>query len=163
MSNQKGMSLIEIVIVIGIFSVLSILVSQSLLLTLKGSRKTEVVVKVRENVNYALGIIERQLRNANSITDCTNPLSISYLDDLGNPGTFSCQNLSGNGYIASGSALTKLTVDSVDITACSFSCTAGSQGSPPSVTFTVTAQDSTATGISNAIVSASKQVYLRTY
>ena len=74
---QKGMSLLEILVVVAIFSILGVIVTRSVLLTLRGSKKSESQVKVRENVNYALAVIERQLRNADSIVTCPNDPSFS--------------------------------------------------------------------------------------
>ena len=58
----KGMSLLEILIVVAVFSILGVIVTRSVLLTLRGSKKSESQVKVRENVSFSLGVIERQLR-----------------------------------------------------------------------------------------------------
>ena len=162
----KGLSLLEILVVISIFAVLGILITRSVLLTLGGGKKSESLIKIRENLNYSIGVIERQLRNANSITDCTNTNTsvISYTDQDGNPGSFSCVNVIPGqiGYIASGSANLKLSGDSVNITSCSFSCALGN-GTPDSVTINFVAQDALVTGADNSVVTATTQVFLRNY
>lgn len=164
--NQDGMSLMEMLIVIGIFSVLGVLTTRAVILTVTGGKKSENLIKVRENINYSLGVIERQLRNANSITDCTNAntLRINYLDKTGRASSFSCVNLGNStiGYVASGSA--RLTSDSIDITACSFTCVNPSAGSAPrSIKIEMQAKDATATNAANSIVDASTEVLLRNY
>lgn len=162
MTKQKGMSIIEILIVVGIFSVLGILTTRAIILTVGGGKKSENLIKVRENVNYSLAVIERQLRNADSITDCTNSNTqkISYLDQNGVASSFSCANIGSStiGYVASGSA--KLTSDTVDVTNCSFTCVNGVQRS---VKVSLEAKESTAIGTANSIVSASTEVFLRNY
>lgn len=158
------MSLIEILVVIGIFGILGVLTTRSVVLTLSGSKKTENLIKIRENINYTFGVIERQLRNADAITDCTNAntLAINYLDQNGLPASFSCGNIgSGIGYISSGA--NQLTSNTVDINSCSFTCKVGTNGNPSSVKISVQAQDATATGISNSVVTSSTSVSLRNY
>lgn len=161
--NNKGISLLEVLIVISVFAILGVLVTRSIMLTLSGSKKSENLIRVRENLNYSIGIIERNLRNANSIPDCTNSntLQIGYMDQDGNPSTFSCVNIGTNGYVASGSA--KLSSDSVNVTNCSFTCALSPSGSPSSVTVNLSAQDFITTGVQNSAVTASTQILLRNY
>lgn len=163
--HQKGMSFIEILVVIGIFSILGVLTTQSLVLTIAGGKKTETTIKIRENINYAFSVIGRQLRNADLISDCTNAntLAINYLDQNGNASSFSCANLGAGtiGYIASGSA--QLTAANVDVTSCSFTCLTGSNGNPSTVKVNIEAKDSTLTGDENVIVTTSTSVSLRNY
>lgn len=159
------MSLLEILVAVSVFAVLGILITRSVLLTLGGGKKSESLIKVRENVNYSIGVIERQLRNANSIIDCTNTDTsrISYTDQSGNTSSFSCVDIgspSVAGYIASGSA--KLSNDSVNFTSCSFFCVLGN-GSPSSVTIAVEAKDVNSYGIENSVVTTTSQIFLRNY
>lgn len=161
---NSGMSLLEILVVIAIFAILGIIVTRSVVLSIGGSRKSESVVKVRENLNYSLAIIERQIRNANSISQCPNPdpTRIDYKDRDGNPAFFSCVNLGGSDpYIASGSA--RLTNDLIQVTQCSFTCVAATSTNPALVTVTLEAKDSGAMGVQNATVSTTTQIYLRNY
>ncbi len=162
--NISGISLIEILIVIGIFAVLGILSTSAVLLSLQGSKKGDAQVKVRENLDYAISIIERQLRNAESISLCpnTNPLVISYSDSNDISTSFSCLNVGSAGYVASGSA--RLTNEEISVTACSFTCTAGSGSTPPKVAINIKAVDAASQGSKEgAAVSISTEINLRTY
>ena len=154
---NKGMSLIEILIAVTIFAVLGIITTSAIALTLKGSKKSESSLKVRENIGYSLSVIERQLRNADSISAC-NSTSVNYLDSLGNSASFSCI---GN-YIASGSAMIRLTSDEIAVTSCSFTCELGGSTSP-SVSVSLEACDAQSTGIDGASITISTKVFLRTY
>lgn len=163
--NSQGLSLLEILVVVSIFAALGILITRSVLLTLGGGKKSESLIKVRENLNYSIGVIERQLRNANSITNCgtTGTSLINYSDQSGNAASFSCVDVGTSGkvgYIASGSA--KLSSDTVNITGCSFVCGLG-VGSPSSVTINLTGIDASAMGIENSAVTITTQVFLRNY
>jgi prepilin-type N-terminal cleavage/methylation domain-containing protein len=163
--KNEAFTLLEILVVVSIFAVLGILITRSVILTLSGGRKSESIVNVRENLDYSLGVMERQLRNANSVTDCTNAdtSKISYVDSNGNPATFSCVN-AGNpnlvGYIASGSA--RLSNNSVNVTACSFVCELG-VGIPSSITISLVGKDASASGTENSVVTTVTKVSLRNY
>ena len=162
--NQDGMSLLEILVVVTIFAILGIITTRAVFLTLQGSKKSESLVKVRENIDYSVGVIERNLRNANSIVQCPNqdPNIISYVDQNGGMGSFSCVNVGNNdSYIASGSA--RLTSDSISVTSCNFACSLGSTTNPPTVNISIIAQDASASGIQNSTVTTSTQVSLRSY
>jgi prepilin-type N-terminal cleavage/methylation domain-containing protein len=167
---QRGMTLLEVLVVITIFAVLGVLVTESVALALQGARKSASIVRTRENLDYSLGIIERQIRGASSITspcptppDTPNPTTeIDYLDGNGNSSAFSCQQLGTvNSYIASGSS--RLTSNTVKITDCSFMCSASSGSIPPLVTVNLTMQDASASGTQIATVSALTQIFLRNY
>ncbi|HTK03931.1 MAG TPA: hypothetical protein VL401_04180, partial [Alphaproteobacteria bacterium] len=111
-----------------------------------------------------LGVVERQLRNANSVEPCPNPdtNTITYTDQNGISGSFSCNNIgAADSYIASASA--RLTNSDITITSCSFMCTAGTAGNPPFVSVSLEAEDATAVGVQNSKVTTSTQIYLRSY
>lgn len=161
---QFGMSLLEILVVIAIFSILGVIIARSVALSIGGSRKSESVVKVRENLNYSLAVMERQIRNSNSILECPNSdeKRIDYIDQYGNSTFFACVNTGGiDSYIASGSS--RLTNDQLQITQCSFTCIPASSSNPDSVTIYLEANDSSATGTQNSTVSTTTQIYLRNY
>lgn len=161
--RMKGMSLLEILLVVALFSILGVIITRSVLLTLRGSKRSESTLKVRENISYSLGVVERQLRNADSIVECPNPDTsvIDYVDEFGNSTNFSCEDIGTDGYIASSSA--RLTSDEVEITSCSFSCVQGNSANPPAVTVSISAEDADVTGIEGASVTTSTTIFLRTY
>ena len=157
---KKGISLIETLVVVAVLAIVGVLVTQSIALSLQGTQKSASQVHARENLNYALGIIERQIRNADSITsNCSGNFvtEVDYKDQNGTPTSFSCP---GDGTIASGSAT--LTSSTVQVTNCSFKCTTSSNGNQ-SVSINLTVQDASATGIEGAVVSASTQINLMNY
>ena len=153
--------MLEILIVISIFAFLATMATRSVLLTMRGSRKSEAVTKVRENLAYALAVMERNLRNAESL-DCTSSTTetVYYQDENGDTVSFACVGLTGSdSYIASDSG--RLTSDEIEITSCNFVCDDAT--SPPSVTISVEAQSKAAQGIEGAKVSSSTRIFLRNY
>lgn len=159
---QKGLSLIEILVVITIFAILGIIVSSSLILTIQGTKKSESIIKVRENLNYSLSVVERNLRNASMVLECpnSNTNTVTYTDQYGISSSFSCMNTGSatNSYIASGSA--RLTSDTIRITSCSFVCVRDLYN-PPYVTITVTGQDVDYSGAQGSNVTVESKIYLR--
>jgi prepilin-type N-terminal cleavage/methylation domain-containing protein len=160
---KKGVSLIEMLVVVAIFAVLGILISRVILTTLRGSNKSNSLVKVRENLDYALAVMERQIRNADSVTTCPNPdhSRIDYRDGRGTATFFSCANIGPAGYVASGSA--RLTSSEIGITSCSFSCTPAVGRVPPSVTINLIGEDPNSPGVEGAQVTVTTSIFLRTY
>lgn len=157
----KGFSLIEILVVISIFSVLGVLSTRAILLTVRGSKKSDSLVRVRENVNYALSIMERQIRNSESVSPCPNSnLSLlDYVSSNGQATTFSYNE--GEKYIASGSA--RLTSSDILITSCIFRCTQVLPNNPPIVEISIVAEDAATTGIEKGTVSVETQIVTRNF
>lgn len=150
-NSMKGLSLLEILITVGIFAVIGILVTRATFLSLRGSQKGGTTIKVRENLDYAISIIERQLRNARSITSCSET-KLVYEDNIGEPGYFECVGLGGDdGYVASGSS--RLTAAEAVISTCSFACTDGSASTPPQIQI----------DISSGGIDITTKIDLRTY
>ena len=160
---KKGVSLIEILIVVTIFAVLGLLVSRVILTTLRGSNRSDSLVKVRDNLDYALSVMERQLRNAESVSPCPNPdtTRIDFKDSDGISAYFACTNVGSAGYVASGSA--RLTSDQVSIIACSLTCSPAAGRAPPSVNISLEARGANQAGVERAIVTAATKIFLRTY
>lgn len=161
---KKGYTLIEILVVVTVFSVISLITSQTIILTLRGTKKAESISKVRTTLDAAVGAMERQLRGAKSIVSaCTGAASqsIIFVDQNNNQVTFSCIGVNNNNQpasIASGSA--SLTTADVTISACSFTCTPAAGNNPPSVLISVTGNDLTGQGSSVPVVT---QVTLRNF
>ncbi len=158
---RRGFSLVEILIVVLIFAVIGLLLSQTIILTLQTTKKADTTTRVRENVDFALTSIDRQLHSAlsiSSVCDGSKLTVLNYTDVNGSPGSYTC-NIGSNGYIASGSA--QLTSAQIAIIDCYFICS--KTNAAPSVDVGIVASDKNITGKENATVSASTKIYLRTY
>lgn len=166
--NLQGFSLIEMLIVLFVFTILAVVATQTLTLSLRGSRKSESVSNNRENIQYAVSVIDRLLRNARDIT-CTTPSPaatnrVNYVDEYGNSAYFSCETVGADTFIASNSSTARLTSDSVKITNCNavFSCTNG-VGVPDSIDIRVKGTDSNVSGAEGSQVDISTKILLRNY
>ncbi len=159
--NNSAFSLIEILIVITIFAVIGLLSTRSIFLTIRGAKKSDSLVRVRENVNYSLSVIERQLRNSESVT-CPNASTdiLNYISLEGTTTTFSCITGGADKYIASGSG--RLTSSDISVTSCSFVCTTA-VNSPPSVKVSIEAVDTESQSIEKGSVSIQTEIVVRNY
>lgn len=159
----QGFSLLEILVVITVFSMLAILTTQAVILTLRGSKKSESLTKVRGSIDYSLATIERNIRNADSIEECPNPDPdiISYHDENGVLTSFSCDSDSDGGYIASASG--RLTSSEVNVTSCSFQCEDLAGETNPAVTISISARDATLNALEGGEITVSTTIFLRTY
>jgi len=117
--NKKAFSLIEVLVVVAIFSVISVLVGRSLVSSLTGSRKVDNAVLLRENLNYALTIFDREIKPAKSIDNCTID-SLTYSDFENTQKIFACPAIVPTYVSLDGE---RLTSDDIQITDCQFICT----------------------------------------
>jgi type II secretory pathway pseudopilin PulG len=156
---KKGYSVVEILVVVGVFAVLAILATQSISLSLRSSKKSDSVVNIKQELDNAADSVTRLLQTASVIycPEATATPSVGFRDIGGNRGDIACLDttnwlyiLGNDTRIASSSAESinynkRLTSTRVDITSCSFTCT--TQNTQKYIDFSVTAS---ARGISSA-------------
>lgn len=119
---MKGFTLIETVLAVGVFAMVSVAGGLLLFSTLRGAKKAAAVITVRSQGANAIGTMTQLLRYAAEITSCSgNQLAFTASD--GSKGVFSCQNVNGDIFLASGSG--RLTSPTVQIVDCNnvFTCT----------------------------------------
>ena len=159
--KTSGVTLIELLVVIAIFSILAVVSARGVLLTLRGSKKSESVTKVRENLDFSFAVMERQIRNAETASCRLDTTRVDYTDYLAGATFFSCESIGSDGYISSASA--RLTNEDIEITACEFTCSIATGGAPPSVSISATAQEKNVVGIEGAEITLSTKIFLRSY
>lgn len=159
--NNRAFSLVEILIVVSIFAVIGLLSVRSISQTLKSAKKSDSLVRVRENVNYSLAVIERQLRNSESIT-CPNASTslLTYVSLEGTTTSFSCVTSGTDKYIASGSG--RLTSSDISVSTCSFSCTQD-VNNPAIVKINIVAEDAVGTSTERGSVTTQTEIVVRNY
>lgn len=114
-SRQAGFSVFEIIIVISVFVLLIAVANQSFFASIRGQNKSEVQTLVKQDVNYAVSVIERALHSAQSVTSCS-ATSINYFDAGGKQQNFTCQN--GSIYSTGVSIISS----STSVSSCNISC-----------------------------------------
>ena len=162
---NSGFSIIEMLVVLVVFSILAIVTTQTLSTSLRGSRKSDAQSRARQNVDFAMSTMERLLRNTQSITSCS-ATQLNYMDEYNRPGSFRCACSGTDCYIASGSATPKRITSPEVVITCSgiFSCPpTPAPGVPPSILITITGRDATTTGAEGNEVTSKSRILLRTY
>ena len=120
---SKGFTLVETLVVVSLFAVLALITSQSLVRVISNSSRASSSAKLRENMEYAMGIADRSLRNAKSITSCTaTPPSVTYVSGEDVTETLGCTTSGGVTTFRKGSEL--LHTQDVNLTTCTIVCTA---------------------------------------
>lgn len=164
--SEGGFSLVEMLIVTVIFSILALVTTSSVLHSLRGSRKSEFLGVVRSEVDYSASILERNLRSAQNL-DCvtSTPSRLNYTDEWGKSAYFECITSGIDTYIASNSAIARLTSQDVRITNCAsiFVCTKGVSGTTDYITIQISAIDSKGAGLEGGQVTSNSRVLLRSY
>ena len=161
MKQKQGYSLIEMLIVVAIFALLALVVTQSMIATLGESRKSEAIVRVRENLFYTSSLFERQVRNANSITFCNNT-NLAFLDETNSAVTIRCLDL--------GTVNGRLTINGdqvssqdVVLSACQFTCILGTTGIPTNISLYLEAYGKNLESKDKSTVNVKTTVNLRQY
>lgn len=147
--KENGFTLVEMLIVISVFSALSIMVASIVVFSVRNSKKSEITYNLRSKMDNALEIMSRQLRNAVEITSTCegSPSSgVEYKDQDGNPAFFSCnltdnQIASGSGTIVHKTDTYYLIESGVVLDSCSITCSQPDEiGIPYEVTISLSAQ-----------------------
>lgn len=104
---MKGFSLIELIISLGLFAVLSLIITMMTFSSLGVAQKANIVAQARSQGSYALAVITSQLRYASDLSDWNSCSvnNISYVDRFFKTTTFSKEiNVTDGDYLASGSS-----------------------------------------------------------
>lgn len=141
MAMKKGFTLIEILVSLGLISLVGVLIAQVFFTSVRTSVKTEILQETKESGDFALDVMARMIRNAASVTTVcsssgTTTSSLTILNPNSFTTTFGCAIVGDAARIASVSATKTefLTSESVTLGAdcpassLSFVCTALDNG-----------------------------------
>jgi prepilin-type N-terminal cleavage/methylation domain-containing protein len=174
---KKGYSVIEILVVIGVFAILGVLATQSITLSLRSSKKGDSIVLVKQELDNAAGNIERLLQTASSViiegnyctTNSATP-SVGFRNSKGNRGDIACIDSPPSNFIgttdsriasSSGEMINyrnRFTSNNIAITNCQFNCY--TQNSQTYIDFSVRANVRGVTGAEGATVETSKKILI---
>lgn len=119
--KQKGFTLVELLVVVGIMAIVGTMTANLFLSNLRTAAKTKALTEVKQNGDYALEVMRRMIRNAREIkSSCPGSgTSLMILNPDENTTTFDCSGAQ----IASNTA-TFLTSGKLEVKSgsCSFVC-----------------------------------------
>ncbi len=162
----SGFSLIEMLVVMFLFAILAFIVTQSTLQSFRGTRKVDASSKVRDNLDFAASLVERNIRNAKLITS-PNPCvgaslgNISYTTQTGTTGSYTCSG-GANQYLSDGTGA-RITSTDIVLTTCSFTCTLNGVYNPPIIDFVFAGKAANAAATDESFATISRRVILRVY
>lgn len=139
-SLHTGFTLIELLTVLAVLGVIGTIVIAVITITLRGTKKSDLLEVGRQNGETALSQIVKSIRYAQTLNDPTscvgsttvNAITITSLSDNAQT-TYACVNNT----IASNSA-SLIDSNSLTISNCSFVCSQATSGDPPTITITYT-------------------------
>lgn len=81
--NQKGFSLVEILVTLGIFGIIMAIVTNIILINLKVARRVMARSYAREETSFMLDILKKDIRNADNVCDTGSggSLIVTLVDD----------------------------------------------------------------------------------
>lgn len=138
-NGEVGFTLMEMLVVLAIFSVIGVIATSSLSSIFRGAVKTDYVKEIKQNGDYAISVIETTLRNgtiadANCAGAASTSLQVISATSSAIMTTFTCQVSGSLRRLHQDSTVDNfLTNTSVDIPACnvgniSFTCSTDPTG-----------------------------------
>lgn len=114
---KKGFSLIEVLVVLSVFALIAVIANQVLFPIFRGGGKTGAAIIVKQNGNYAVSVIQRELYSARQVSSCTLN-EVQYTSADGQSVLLSCTHSGG---ISLGSSRS-LTSTEVEVESCRITC-----------------------------------------
>ncbi|MGI8420492.1 MAG: type II secretion system protein [Candidatus Levyibacteriota bacterium] len=147
--NQKGFTLIELLTVLTILGVIGTIVVAIVTMTLRGSKKSDMLENARQNGDTALSQMVKGIRYADSMnnpascvgTTTVSSITFTSLSDNAQT-TYAC----ANNTISSNSA-SLIDTSTLTVTNCSFVCSQSSVTVPPTITIQYTLSPKTASSL----------------
>lgn len=124
MKKNTGFTLVEIVVCVALLSIVVTLITQVLFTTTHVNTKTKILTDIKQNGNFAIDIISRMVRSANSIQCNPGPPPVALITNPdGNVTTITCISDGNVMRISSESAhQAYLTPATVTCSSLAFSC-----------------------------------------
>lgn len=119
---KRGFSLIELIVVIGLLSLLMLAISSTMLMSIVSSNRIRTTSKIKQAGNFAMGEIQGMLRSAKSITSCNSTTStITFVNPDGGTTTINTALVDTTTSIASNSGV-YLTPPTANVTSFTIGC-----------------------------------------
>ncbi len=86
---QDGFTLLEMLVSVAIIAMISVVLSQVFISTIRTNAKTEILKEVKQNGDLAVDTLTRMVQNATSVT-CPTTKSLAIVNPDGNTTTIGC-------------------------------------------------------------------------
>lgn len=119
---KRGFSLIELIVVIGLLSLLMLAISSTMLMSIVSSNRVRTTTKVKQAGNYALGQIQAMVRGSKWISSCDSAnSSLIIVNQDGDTTELLAQDDGSNIRIASNSGV-YITPENMSVSSYSLTC-----------------------------------------
>lgn len=168
--NLSGFTFVELLVGISMFAVIGTVTLSILFATLRASKKSDVLVSLRQDGNTVMSQVGRNIRYARSLdapASCISPVNSSSItitsNSDGGQTTFACVSGASSTVASNGASLTD--TDSTVMSNCEFVCTQPTLNDPPTITFSfvLSAKSSSGLSESNGSIPFQSSITLRNY
>ncbi|MEX0598515.1 MAG: prepilin-type N-terminal cleavage/methylation domain-containing protein [Candidatus Paceibacterota bacterium] len=80
--SKKGFTLVELMVVVGILSIIMLVISQPLVSVIKYQRESQTADNMRDNIQFVMNKMEKELKTSSNVTKVTND-KITFTDQNG--------------------------------------------------------------------------------
>lgn len=80
---KKGFTLIELIVVVGILSIIMLIVSQPVASIIKYQRESQTTDNMRDNLQFIINIIEKELKTSSDVKVLNNNTTLEFKDQDG--------------------------------------------------------------------------------
>lgn len=116
-----GFSLVELLVVVVLMGMISVMISEVFIMTIRSHVKSEIIKEIKQSGDYAISVIESMVRNATdiSVPACnTNFLKFTITNPDGNSTKFDCSD--GDSIASEGATRQALTSERTAVPVCTF-------------------------------------------
>lgn len=178
MKKNKGFTLIEILVTVGVLGIIAAFGTQMFLSILRNSKKTQVLTEIKQNGDYAINVMERMIRNAEKIIEpddtcsscnghCSSCTDIKIKNPDRSSTVFRCSSSPNNITLSTnGGPPDDLINSKADVDFCNFNVTKGGVGVNPDtvvISFTLSEPGVVTRPEDRALIEFKTSVTLRNY
>jgi len=87
---KRGFTLVELIVVIGILSIIMLIISQPVASVIKYQRESQTADNMRDNLQFVINKMEKELKTSSNVS--INGSTLSFTDQNGSPVTYSLNN-----------------------------------------------------------------------
>lgn len=149
--STNGFTLIELLVVIGVFATVGVIVILILFSTFRASRKSDALIELKQNGNAAISQISKSVRYSKSLdspsqcypTVIASSIKLTSVQDNAQT-TYAC--VGGSSPTIASNDASLINVNSISVSACSFTCSQSSPNDPPVITLDFTLRSKNLSG-----------------